>query len=1483
MKKISKYTILSRSWRALAWGVLTPIVLFALCMVLIYLPPVQKWAVDKAAESLSEEMGMEVTVERVRLKFPLDLSVGGVLAVQEGDTVLGAEELCLSLQPRPLLEKKLNVDDIVLRGAKVNTRNLIDEVIITGRIDELKAYTHGVNLNETLVTVNDLLIDGGDILLTIPDTVPPDTTEGKPNTWKIDLQNVELHKFRYAMLRPSQIDTYFENATCRAFIDLENKEYTVGNLRAQGAKARVDEAVDMREASLRSDSIRFASPLDLYVRINQLEGKERCGINFKKVEGVVTMDTLDLYIDDLNILTDDSKLNVNMKMALNTWADENPGIMQLGLNSMMGKSDVLCITKYVDRFMPKGSNLDAVRDLTNQFVKAKPVPLKTTVVGNLDNLAFNDIHTNFEGIGKLEGSARLRRNVVDADIRGALLGGDALAKGQYNIDDETYDVDVNLKDFDVNKYVELPERTVVTGQIHAKGKGFEPYVPSTQIDATANIVKGHYGKIDLSSINADLSLKRSKMYLDLKCDNDQIATAFALEGVLRKGQADGTLNIDLAHADLRAMGLLGESCVIGTRGVVDFKSNLDNIFYVKSNVDGLDITQNGKKIHTDDFKLDAETTRKNTSLCLMSGDLDLDFQSPYNLFDLMKRVDKLDKVAKRQADKREVDIESLTKYMPVASLKAKAGRWNPLSDVLQTRNVRFGEFYADLNASPESGLTGNAHVYAMKYDTIRIDTAYIDIRQDYDRVVFTSGVKSGNQPFFPAFFASIDGYYTPVEGDVHVQFYDDKGKQGLDLGAHLTDQDSMTHVRFYPDVPVIGFHRYSLDEESYVDFYKGEKHPIVGYVNLNGIDSKSMISLTGLDLEGEQGALVEMSKFNLGEFCKLIPFMPNIEGLLDVDAAYHEEDGRLWVDGMVDVGGLVYEGTSVGNVGSMFTYEPEGEGFSVHKVEGDISFEGYDVVSLEGKYDAKGNGYLDADLQLKDIPLKQLSPFIPDHLVALDGKLGGEMSVKGPTDRLQFDGYAVTKDVYVASPYYSINMRVEDDTLRVDNSRLALDSLRLYGAGDTPALLNGYIDVANMDKPLLSLQLTGRGVQLIDSKQTAKSLLFGNAFGDVFARVTSDGSGLTVRGYVNVFPQTNLTYIMSDAVISQGDRLDDIVTFVDFSLPADSNIVKEEMAGVMGVDMRMTLNIQEGTRLRVDISADKQSYVTVRGGGSLIMTYSADGMLNAQGKLTVSEGEMKYALPIIPLKTFKIQNGSSVEFSGDIMNPTLDITAIQRTKAQVGTSGGASQSVAFDVGMVVSKTLSDMGLAFTLSAPNNQQVMEELKQYTDDEKNKLAVALLATGMYLSDNNSSAITANNALSSFLQSQINSIAGRALGSFVDVSLGMDEHTYDDGTRSNDYSFKFSKRFFSDRLNVVIGGSVSDNEAVNQNTSIGSFIDDVSLEWRLDQSATRYVTLFHRKDYENPVEGVLEKNGAGIVLRKKLNSMSDIMFWKKKKDEK
>ena len=53
--------------------VLTPLVLILLLSILLYLPHVQNWALKQVAAYCSESTGLEISVKKVLLVFPLKL------------------------------------------------------------------------------------------------------------------------------------------------------------------------------------------------------------------------------------------------------------------------------------------------------------------------------------------------------------------------------------------------------------------------------------------------------------------------------------------------------------------------------------------------------------------------------------------------------------------------------------------------------------------------------------------------------------------------------------------------------------------------------------------------------------------------------------------------------------------------------------------------------------------------------------------------------------------------------------------------------------------------------------------------------------------------------------------------------------------------------------------------------------------------------------------------------------------------------------------------------------------------------------------------------------------------------------------------------------------------------------------------------------------------------------------------------------------
>ena len=279
------------------------------------------------------------------------------------------------------------------------------------------------------------------------------------------------------------------------------------------------------------------------------------------------------------------------------------------------------------------------------------------------------------------------------------------------------------------------------------------------------------------------------------------------------------------------------------------------------------------------------------------------------------------------------------------------------------------------------------------------------------------------------------------------------------------------------------------------------------------------------------------------------------------------------------------------------------------------------------------------------------------------------------------------------------------------------------------------------------------------------------------------------------------------------------------------------------------------------------------------MQYNPVDEIVVRGRYTIGSGEMKYALPVIPLKTFTIQDGSYIEFKGDPMNPTLNITANETTKSTVGGTSGNGRTVEFTSGVIVTKTLNDMGLEFTIDAPEDMTIHNQLQSMSKEERGKLAVTMLTTGMYLADGNTSNFTMNSALSAFLNSQINQISGKALRT-LDLSFGVENSFGNNGTLHTDYNFKFAKRFWNNRLRIVIGGKLSSGSDVQMEDE--TFFDNVTFEYRLSATSNKYLNLFYERDGYDWLEGNVSKFGGGFMWKRKLRHFKDLFRLKDPQDE-
>ena len=760
---------------------------------------------------------------------------------------------------------------------------------------------------------------------------------------------------------------------------------------------------------------------------------------------------------------------------------------------------------------------------------------------------------------------------------------------------------------------------------------------------------------------------------------------------------------------------------------------------------------------------------------------------------------------------------------------------------------------------------------------VQLDTIRALVHTKGDTIRYSARIENNKKNPQYVFRALVDGELQEKGSNIKAKLYDANNKLGLDVGLAALMQDNGIKVSLTDTHPILGYKKFKANADNYLMLSDDQRVSANLLLTASGGMGVRVYS-NDENEEALQDITVSLSKFNLDKVLSVIPYMPDISGIMDGDFHVIQTKEELSVSSNLKIDNLVYEKCPMGDVGSEFVYMPKSDGS--HYVDGILTYEGEDVATVKGTYQSEGAGYLDATVGLDKIPLHFINGFVPDQLLGLKGYGEGELAVKGALNKPHVEGEVYLDSAYLISEPYGISMRFDDDPVRIVDSKLLFENFMMYANNESPLNLQGNLDFSNVDRMTLDLRMRAQNFLLIDAKENLRSEAFGKAYVNFFAMMKGPLTSLQMRGKLDVLGNTDMTYVLRESELSTDSQLDELVKFTDFKSGKEETIVRP---AIEGFDMMLSMSIDESAHILCALNEEKTNYIDLMGGGDLQMKYNPVDNIRLTGKYTLNNGAMKYSLPIIPLKTFTIQDGSYLEFTGDPFNPILNITATENMKSTVNEGQGTGRSVDFVCGVKLTQTLSKPGIQFIISAPNDMTMQDELNTMSIEERGKIAVTMLASGMYLSGGNTSDFSMNSALSSFLNSEINNIAGSAMRSLgLDLGMSVDNSTNASGALHTDYNFKFAKRFFNNRLSFTIGGKVSSGAEMENAGNNDSFFNNVELQYRLNEGASQYIRAFYNNNTYDWLEGLVGEYGVGFMWRRKLQHFKDIFRFKTEKQD-
>ena len=411
-------------------GILLLIVV--LIPVLLYIPPVQTALKDMATHIVRDKTGMDIKIERFRLKFPVDVSLQGVSVVEAGgDTMVNAREVIADVRLLPLLRLDVQINRLLLEDGYYRFLSPDSSMLIKIRAGHLEVDDRSsMEIAKSRILLNSGRLSDADISLYMyvwrQKPTPADTTS---TPFYIAVNSLEADRVRFAMSMLPTIDTLTlqtDRLTLReGVIDLGKNDIRAKLMTLHGGDARYitptpeyvaahpaplpdTTAVATPPMTIRADSVsldgfgaiyavRDARPLpgfdanyievrdvgiglrnfynqaaSLRLPLTRLAATERSGLKIVEGDGLVALTEEGLSLDALSLRTLYSEASVTADLPFALMELKPSAPVNARLDASIGMADV-------DAFMP------ALKEYTRALPR-QPLNALLLAEGRLDDV-----------------------------------------------------------------------------------------------------------------------------------------------------------------------------------------------------------------------------------------------------------------------------------------------------------------------------------------------------------------------------------------------------------------------------------------------------------------------------------------------------------------------------------------------------------------------------------------------------------------------------------------------------------------------------------------------------------------------------------------------------------------------------------------------------------------------------------------------------------------------------------------------------------------------------------------------------------------------------------------------------------------------------------------------------------------------------------------------------------------------------------------
>jgi len=446
---------------------------------------------------------------------------------------------------------------------------------------------------------------------------------------------------------------------------------------------------------------------------------------------------------------------------------------------------------------------------------------------------------------------------------------------------------------------------------------------------------------------------------------------------------------------------------------------------------------------------------------------------------------------------------------------------------------------------------------------------------------------------------------------------------------------------------------------------------------------------------------------------------------------------------------------------------------------------------LEGSYNVNNqeiSAHLTSDISNYSI----LNPLFKSRITNASGRIISDLNLSGRIDNPELSGYIALQDFAFRTSKPQLSLSVAADSILFDQKGVHFDKFALLDQKKNEAIIDGYLNTTDYRDFFYDLTIKSDRFLLLDNPKVKENIIQGQLYTGLDMRFKGSMENTRVDATITIDDLTDIAYFTPpediELVSAQG-----VVQFVEpeqmfdttFSAPTDANLYEIIAANLPGFNLNSRLVIEDGALLKVVVDPRSGDYLQVNSNADLYFGFDKNGEISIDGIFNISRGKYELSFYNIVKKGFDITPGSAVSWSGSVEQGELNIEAVHTVLASsislVGHEIGENErtiynrSLPYEIGINIRGTLTEPSVFFTLDLParerSNYPVLDNklsrlAQPEFQGELNKQVFSLLVLGGFLPETTGidESTIATTAIANSVNSILSSQLNRLTGQYI-----------------------------------------------------------------------------------------------------------------------